>query len=275
MTSGVSCSGGSVSITPTIDHHAAETNVPVVLDGIVPSVATARPPSCSPVDLTASPLKQQVLLDTAENISTIGGPLTRSRKRKLGGGAASKQTSHMHHNMPSTTNTSVTITLQVNSTSFSTSSSTSNNDEDTDPGSVSMAQIVPTNRAAASKLQRRGCFEDVPIAQLGINQHQHPALAMVPSNLSSPSYCGSEVASPRNATSSHASLAVALAATNTGSAGLRVVGAGGGSSDEHIQNMRSAFANMPTSMATAASAGGPGALGCRSNAAAAVTITID
>jgi hypothetical protein len=201
--------------------------------------------------------------------ATIGGPLTRSRKRKMGGDT--NQSANIHLNMPTATNTSVTITLQVNSTS-STSSSTSNNDDDLDNNqglSNSTAQIVPTNRATAPKLQRRGCFEDMPISQLGIHQrHNHPALAMMSPNLSSPSYCGSEVVTSPTTTTTHAALAV-LAATDPS----RIASGG---SDEHIQNIRSAFANMPTSMATAAAtAGGAGAvtLGCRGNAA--VTITID
>ena len=267
------------------------------------NAATARPPSCSPVDLTSSS-KQHTPSEASssdphhfENIrisrntieknklemhnqatlmssSAIGGPLTRSRKRKMGG--ATNESANIHLNMPTVANTSVTITLQVNPTS-SMSSSTSNNDDDLEAPqgiSNSMAQIVPTNRAAAAKLQRRGCFEDMAVSQIGINQHHsnHPALAMMSPNLSSPSYCGSEVVTPPNATTTHAALAV-LAATDANGTSIR---GAVGSSDEHIQNMRSAFANMPTSLATAtATAGGGGAvgLGCRGNAA--VTIMID
>ena len=293
--------GGSIPMTPT------GTPVGEPLNGTPPAVAIVgsnvtitRPPSCSPVDLTSSskqlPLSesspndqhrlenirisrngmervkldvsnQPTLMDSTSN--AIGGPLTRSRKRKLG--VDTNQSSNINHNMPTPTNTSVTITLQVNSAS-STSSSTSNNDDDLDNNQVisnNTAQIVPTNRATAPKLQRRGCFEDVPMAQLGLNQqHNHSVLAMMSPTLSSPSYCGSEVASSSTTTTTHAALAV-LAATDPNS----VISGG---SDEHIQNFRSAFANMPTAMATAAAtAGGAGAvtLGCRGNAA--VTITID
>jgi hypothetical protein len=173
--------------------------------------------------------------------------------------------------MPTAKNASVTITLQVNSAS-STSSSTSNNDDELDNAqgvSNNTAQIVPTNRATAPKLQRRGYFEDMPISRLGHSQqNNHSALAMMSSNLSSQSFCSSEVANSPTTTTTHAALAV-LAATDNGRES-------NGGSDEHIQNIRSAFASMPTSITTAATtAGGAGTvgLGCRGNAA--VTITID
>jgi len=240
---------------------------------------TTRPPSCSPVDLTSSsnqlPLSEsscKMDVTSSESLVAIknGGPLTRSRKRKMGGD--SDQTSNINLNMPTVKNTSVTITLQVNSAS-STSSSTSNSNEDEIDNNQGIfndtAQIVPTNRATAPKLQKRGYFEDMPISRLGLNQQSnHPALALMSSNLSAQSFCGSEVISSPTTTTTHASLAV-LTATDD----FRVSSGGG---DEHIQNIRSAFASMPTSITTAAAtAGGSGGagLGCRGNAA--VTITID
>ena len=260
---------------------------------------TARPPSCSPVDLTSAskllPLSEpssadphqfenirisrneteKSKMDMACSASLVttpntrnGGPLTRSRKRKMGGDA--DLSANLHLNMPAAKNASVTITLQVNSAS-SSSSSTSNNDDDLDCNQAiynNLAQIVPTNRATAPKVQKRGYFDDMPISRLGLNQQSnHPALAMMSSNLSTQSFCGSEAVSSPTTTTAHAALAV-LAATD----GSRL---SSGASDEHIQTIRSAFASMPTSITSAAATAGGGSvgLGCRGNAA--VTITID
>ena len=296
-------SSGTIPITASSSNvtEPLRSTPPVVgIDVSGSSVITARPPSCSPVDLTSSSKKlpssessstdrqqfesirvsrntmDKAKMDITNAASLIsvpstrnGGPLTRSRKRKMGGD--STQPANIHLNMPTAKNASVTITLQVNSAS-STSSSTSNNDDEMDNGqgiSSNTAQIVPTNRATAPKLQRRGYFEDMPISRLGLNQqNNHPALALMSSNLSSQSFCSSEVISSPTTTTAHAALAVLAATENS-----RI---SSGGSDEHIQTIRSAFASMPTSMTTAtAAAGGPGAvgLGCRGNAA--VTITID
>ena len=258
---------------------------------------TARPPSCSPVDLTSSsklsPLcdassndqqrfenirisrnaTEKTKIDMGNSASLIsvpstrnGGPLTRSRKRKMGGD--SDQSTNLHLNMPTAKNASVTITLQVNSAS-SSSSSTSNNDDDLDSMHNNTAQIVPNNRGTAPKVQRRGYFENMPISRLGLGQsHNHPTLAMMSTNLSSQSFCGSEAANSPTTTTAHAALAV-LAATDNSRLSS-------GASDEHLQTIRSAFASMPTSITAAAATaggGGPVGLGCRGNAA--VTITID
>ena len=258
---------------------------------------TARPPSCSPVDLT-SPSKLSPLCEASSNdqqrfenirisrnaaepskiemgnsaslisvpTARNGGPLTRSRKRKMGGD--SEQSANLHLNMPTAKNASVTITLQVNSAS-SSSSSTSNNDDDLDGITNNTAQIVPNNRGTAPKVQKRGYFEDMPISRLGLSQsHNHPTLAMMSTNLSSQSFCGSEAANSPTTTTTHAALAV-LAATDNGRLSS-------GGTDEHIQTIRSAFASMPSSItagAATAGGGGPIGLGCRGNAA--VTITID
>ena len=245
------------------------------------STITTRPPSCSPVDLTSSSsqitpsessskmdiMSSAPLLNSTTSAKNGGGPLTRSRKRKMGGD--SDQSTNIHLNMPTIKNTSVTITLQVNSAASPTSSSsTSNNEDEIDTNSSifnDTAQIVPTNRATAPKLQKRGYFEDMPISRLGINQQSnHPALALMSSNLSAQSFCGSEVINPPTTTTTHASLAV-LAATDASDG-----------SNEHIHNIRSAFASIPTSITSAAATTvGSGAvgLGCRGNAA--VTITLD
>ena len=257
---------------------------------------TARPPSCSPVDLTSTskflPLcesssndshrldnirnsrnateKSKIEIGNSASLISVpstrnGGPLTRSRKRKMGGD--SDQSANIHLNMPTAKNASVTITLQVNSAS-SSSSSASNNDDD-EGMSNNSAQIVPNNRATAPKVQRRGYFDEMPISRLGLTQSQNQStLAMMSSNLSSQSFCGSEAVNSSTTTTAHAALAV-LAATDTSRLSS-------GGSDEHIHTIRSAFASMPTSItAAAATAGGgvPVGLGCRGNAA--VTITID
>jgi hypothetical protein len=288
-----------ITVLTNIGTETLRTTPPSVgIDAPGPTPITTRPPSCSPVDLTSTSKQllmsesslsdrqrfesirisrnaiEKAKMDMINPTSLIhvqstrnGGPLTRSRKRKMGG----DQSSNIHLNMPTAKNASVTITLQVNSAS-STSSSTSNNDDELDNAqgiSNNTAQIVPTNRATAAKLQRRGYFEDMPISRLGLSQqNNHSALAMMSSNLSSQSFCSSEVVNSPSTTTTHASLAV-LTATDTNR-----ISSGG--SDEHIQNIRSAFASMPTSITTAAAtAGGAGtvSLGCRGNAA--VTITID
>jgi hypothetical protein len=273
----------------------------LAIDVAGPNAITTRPPSCSPVDLTSKLTKSSSsteqnqfenirisrnsidkssmdITDTNPLTTTTvskGGPLTRSRKRKLG--EDPNPPSQVHLNMPTAKNASVTITLQVNSPS-STSSSTSLNNEmeemDSNPivTATDTAQIVPSSRANVSKLQRRGFprsgKDEVAICRLGIGQQgSHPALSMMSSNLSSQSFWGSsDGANNPTTTTAHAALAV-LAATDD----VRISGVG--SSDEHIQNIRSAFASMPTSItASAATAGGVN-LGCRGNSA--VTITID
>ena len=299
----VTTSSGMISVASG-NHAENLRNSPpssLAIDVAGPNAITTRPPSCSPVDLTSKLTKSSSsteqnqfenirisrnsidkssmdITDTNPLTTTTvrkGGPLTRSRKRKLG--EDPNPPSQVHLNMPTAKNASVTITLQVNSPS-STSSSTSLNNEmeemDSNPivTATDTAQIVPSSRANVPKLQRRGFprsgKDEVAICRLGIGQqNSHPALSMMSSNLSSQSFWGSsDGANNPTTTTAHAALAV-LAATDD----VRISGVG--SSDDHIQNIRSAFASMPTSItASAATAGGVN-LGCRGNSA--VTITID